>query len=148
MSSTYINADLRRLVENRANWLCEYCLIAAEDTFLGCEVDHIISEKHGGATLADNLANACVFCNKFKGSDVGSISQQTGLFVRFFNPRSDIWAHHFRISGIRIESLSPIGEVTARILGFNNPERHLERKALADINRYPSAAAALRIKPH
>jgi len=64
--TTYVAADLRRLVELRANHLCEYCLIHADDTYLGCQVDHVIAEKHGGATDADNLSYACTFCNRSK----------------------------------------------------------------------------------
>jgi 5-methylcytosine-specific restriction endonuclease McrA len=56
---SYINEELRRLVALRAEYLCEYCLIHEEDTFYGCEVDHIISLKHGGPTEAENLAYAC-----------------------------------------------------------------------------------------
>jgi len=81
----------------------------------------------GGQTDADNLAYACVFCNRSKGSDVGSIAQQTGNFVRFFNPRIDQWAAHFVLGGVTIVALSDIGEVTARILDFNNEERLFER---------------------
>jgi len=73
MSVTYIPAELRRFVVARAEGICEYCLIAEVDTFYGCEADHILSEKHGGATDAENLAMACVFCNQAKGSDIGSI---------------------------------------------------------------------------
>lgn len=98
MSVTYIAADLRRLVVARAEAICEYCLVAEEDTFYGCEADHIISEKHGGSTDADHLAYACVFCNQSKGSDVGSIQWDTNTFVRFFNPRADAWADHFPCS--------------------------------------------------
>jgi 5-methylcytosine-specific restriction endonuclease McrA len=47
---SYVNEQLRRLVALRAEHLCEYCLIHEEDTFYGCEVDHIISLKHGGPT--------------------------------------------------------------------------------------------------
>lgn len=57
----------------RADHLCEYCLIHEDNTFFGCQVDHIISEKHGGATALDNLAYACAVCNRAKGSDVGSV---------------------------------------------------------------------------
>ena len=64
MSMTYISAELRRLVFTRAEGLCEYCLLAEEDTFYGCEVDHIISEKHGGPTQEDNLASACAVWNE------------------------------------------------------------------------------------
>src|SRR5437667_12022133 len=99
----WISADLRQTIADRANLLCEYCLIAEADTFYGCEVDHIISEKHGGPTEADNLSYACVFCNQAKGSDVGSIHWESGQFVRFFNPRRDRWADHFVLAGGPIE---------------------------------------------
>jgi HNH endonuclease len=146
MSVTYIPADLRRWVAARAEALCEYCLIAEEDTFYGCEVDHIISEKHGGLTQAGNLAHACVFCIQAKGSDVGSIHWESGQFVRFFNPRMDRWADHFVLAGNRIEGVTAIGVVTARILGFNSGERIQERQTLQRMNRYPSAAASNRMR--
>ncbi len=146
MSVTYIPADLRRLVVARAEGICEYCLIAEDDTFYGCQADHIISEKHGGNTTAENLAYACVFCNQAKESDVGSIHWETASFVRFLNPRTDAWAEHFRLVGSAIEGLTPIGLVTARILGFNSVERVLERKTLQDMGRYPAAAALKRIQ--
>jgi hypothetical protein len=144
MSITYIAADLRRLVVARSEGICEYCLVAEEDTFYGCEADHIISEKHGGSTDAGNLAYACVFCNQAKGSDVGSIHWETSTYIRFFNPRIDIWAEHFGLIGNRIEGLT--GSVTARILVFNSGERVLERKTLQDIGRYPSMAALKRMR--
>lgn len=146
MSFTYISAELRRLVVSRAEGICEYCLIAEEDTFYGCAVDHIISEKHGGPTREDNLALACVFCNQAKGSDVGSIHWESREFVRFFNPRSDRWADHFKSVDDRIEALTVIGAVTVRILGFNETERLLERQTLQAINRYPSPAALRRLQ--
>jgi 5-methylcytosine-specific restriction endonuclease McrA len=70
----WISAELRQAVASRADFLCEYCLIAEADTFYGSEVDHIISLKHGGSSEADNLAYACALCNRAKGSDIGSIS--------------------------------------------------------------------------
>lgn len=146
MSVTYVNAELRRLVATRAEGLCEYCLIAEEDTFYGCEVDHIISEKHGGPTQEDNLCYACVFCNQAKGSDVGSISWESGEFVRFFNPRTDRWADHFVLVGSQVEGVTAVGAVTARILGFNSGERLLERRTLQGVNRYPNPAARSRMR--
>jgi coproporphyrinogen III oxidase-like Fe-S oxidoreductase len=41
--SSYISEHLRQVVALRADHLCEYCLIHEQDTFFGCEVDHIIS---------------------------------------------------------------------------------------------------------
>ena len=68
MSVTYIPVELRRAVILRAEKLCEYCFIHEDDTFFGCQVDHIIAEKHGGETSFDNLALACTNCNRAKGS--------------------------------------------------------------------------------
>jgi hypothetical protein len=90
----------------------------------------VISENHDGQTEASNLAYACAFCNRAKGSDVGSIVQRTGAFVRFFNPRIDCWAEHFVLDCARIVALSDIGEVTIRILDINNEERLFERQTL------------------
>ena len=147
MSSTYISADRRRLVIARAEGICEYCLIHEQDTFFGCEVDHIISEKHGGATEADNLALACVVCNRRKGSDIGSVTPGSAHLVRFFNPRLDRWAEHFTLAenGLLIQPRSEVGVVTERILGFNSSERRLEREALQAVGRYPSPAALRRV---
>lgn len=116
--SEFIGTKLRRLVAQRSDRLCEYCLIHEDDTHLGCVPDHIISLKHGGVTNADNLAYACVFCNRHKGSDIGSILTSDEKFVRFFNPRTDKWSEHFRLDGPIIRPISGIGEATARILGY------------------------------
>ncbi len=148
MSTSYVGADLRRLVFARAESLCEYCLIHDQDTFFGCEVDHIISEKHGGQTEALNLALACLFCNRNKGSDIASVVPGTDRLVRFFNPRTDRWNEHFRLSrdGITIVPLTECGEGTIRIFGINHGERLLERHTLRDIGRYPTSAAERRIR--
>lgn len=137
---------MRRQVAERAGFLCEYCLIAEADTFFGCEVDHIISEKHGGATQPDNLAYACAFCNRYKGSDIGSIAWEQSVFSRFYNPRKDRWAGHFNLNGTAIEPLTMIGAVTVRILRMNTEERLLERMALEAQGRYPNAVARERMR--
>jgi hypothetical protein len=145
MERPYISQDLRRLIVNRAEYLCEYCLIHEKDSAFGCAVDHIISLKHGGATDAANLAYACVFCNRFKGSDIGSIVLQTKEFTRFYNPRSDRWAEHFQRQYTTLQPLTNIGEVTARILGFNDGDRLLERQLLINQNKYPHPVALKRM---
>jgi HNH endonuclease len=150
VSTSYINAELRRSIVLRADKLCEYCLLHEDDAYFGCEIDHIISEKHGGATDRDNLAYACMNCNRNKGSDIGSILMplERGIFMRFFNPRSDLWREHFQLNDldlITIEPISEIGEVTARILGFNSRDRLLERQELREIDRYPTIEARRRM---
>jgi hypothetical protein len=131
----WISDQLRQTIADRANLLCEYCLIAEADTFYGCEVDHIISLKHGGSSEPDNLAYACALCNRAKGTDVGSVSTN-GEFTRFFNPRTDRWVEHFRLEQATIIPLTEIGEVTARILGFNDSARLHEREELIRFGKY------------
>lgn len=129
MSDSYISVELRRLVVARASRRCEYCLIHENDTFLGCQVDHIISEKHGGATAEENLALACVFCNRNKGSDIATLDDK-GELTRLFHPRRDRWHEHFSFEGRRIAALTRVGECTARLLGFNSSDRLDERTAM------------------
>ena len=137
----WISAELRQTIANRAKQLCEYCLIAEADTFYGCQVDHIISLKHGGSSTSNNIAYACALCNRAKGSDIGSITA-SGELTRFFNPRTDRWSEHFRLEGASIQPLTTIGEVTARILGFNDGARLHERDDLIRFGKYPSEAGA------
>jgi hypothetical protein len=143
---SYVGEELRRLVAARAEHICEYCLIHEDDTFLGCEVDHIISVKHGGPTVADNLTYACAFCNRQKGSDIGSILWRTGEFIRFFNPRTDRWSQHFRLEGVVVQPQTGIGEVTTPILDLNHSDRLLERQTLLAVGRYPTISALTRMK--
>jgi hypothetical protein len=141
-----VSGEARRIVAHRAYHVCEYCLLAEDDNYLGCEVDHIISIKHGGATVLQNLAYACFMCNRKKGTDVGSIALKSGEFSRFFNPRTDPWAGHFYLRGARIEHLTDVGEVTARILDFNGHDRLERRELLVRIGRFPTIEALARMK--
>jgi len=132
-----INEQLRAEIAHRAGWRCEYCLIHEEDSGFPHEVDHIVSRKHGGSSASDNLAYACVICNRYKGSDVASIEPGTGEIIRLFDPRRDRWADHFRIDGTLIEPITIVGSTTARLLRLNAPERVLERRLLQSLDRYP-----------
>ena len=40
MPRTYISVQLRQLVIERADSICEYCLVSASDRSSGCQVDH------------------------------------------------------------------------------------------------------------
>jgi hypothetical protein len=130
MSQSFIFAALRRLVRERSGDRCEYCLIPESMSFAAHWIDHIVAEKHGGKTDADNLANSCVLCNQSKGSDLTSVDPDTGEVAALFHPRRDRWTDHFRTVGGRIEPLSAVGRVTARLLHFNDPDRVEEREHL------------------
>ena len=135
--TSYIPADLRQMVHERADERCEYCLYPQDASFLVFEVEHIVAEKHGGATTADNLALSCPYCNRFKGTDLGSLDPETGQLTSFFNPRTQCWADHFRLDGALILALSSEGRVTVAILQLNHPDRVLERQRLIQVGKYP-----------
>lgn len=145
MDRPYLSQDLRRQVAARANNLCEYCLIHENDTAFGCAIDHIISLKHGGTSDIDNLAYACVFCNRFKGSDIGSLVWETQELTRFYHPRRDYWGEHFQLTDAVLAPRTSIGKVTARILGFNDGDRLIERQLLIAQKKYPHPAALNRM---
>jgi len=63
------------------------------------EVDHVIAEKHRGATSLENLALACFHCNNHKGPNIAGIDPSTGYLSRLFHPRNDDWGAHFRWRG-------------------------------------------------
>lgn len=130
MSSTHIPAALRRLIYERANGCCEYCLTPEAVSLAAHEVDHIIAEKHGGPTQEDNLALSCALCNKRKGSDLASLDPDTGEVVPLYNPRRNRWADHFQLNGAQFAPLTPMGRTTAHFLQLNSPERVLEREVL------------------
>jgi hypothetical protein len=91
MSQTYVPADLRRLVRERAQDRCEYCLIPESATFAAHWIDHIMAEKHSGETKAENLANSCVVCNLRKGpSSVVAQWPQKGAIGRGPDRRAEV----------------------------------------------------------
>ncbi len=146
--SNYISSETRQIVADRANNVCEYCLIGEVDAYYRHQVEHIISRKHGGSSNLDNLALACVFCNRYKGSDIASLIPETDELIRFYNPRINRWREHFRLNGVIIEPLTEIGEATVRILQMNHEDQILEREVLHRRGRYPSQSALTLIMEH
>ncbi len=128
--SAYIAEWLRRLAIERANNQCEYCLIPLNITFVLCHIDHIIAQKHGGLTVSENLASTCALCNRFKGSDLVSIDNETGAIVELFHPRNQKWSEHFALRDGLIFPLTAVGRVTVTLLQLNRPERVAERDFL------------------
>jgi hypothetical protein len=126
---TYIKTALRRQVIKRAQNRCEYCLIPSDVAFFPHEVDHVIAEKHGGATNLDNLAYACWRCNRHKGSDLTSFDPQTNQLSPLFNPRTQVWIEHFTYESKSIIGLTPEGRTTVHLLRLNSKERLLERQS-------------------
>jgi len=137
MRRARVPAALRRRVIERAADRCEYCRFPQDASFLAFEVEHIVAEKHGGATTADNLALACPFCNRHKGTDLGSLDPETGRLTPLFNPRSQSWDEHFELDGPLITPRTAVGRATVAILRLNHTDRLLERGSLIRTGRFP-----------
>ena len=135
--SNQLSKNQRNKVSRRANYRCEYCRLREEDTFFTFQVDHIISQKHGGSNELENLAYACPQCNQHKGTDLATYLDDQLNLIPFFNPRQQNWFHHFEGVHGEIIPKSDIGRATAKILQFNNPERVIIRGILQEIGLFP-----------
>lgn len=134
--SSDVPASLRQLVAERAAHRCEYCLLPQAVALHQHEPDHIVPRQHGGETHENNLALACLRCNRYKGPNVGSFDPLTGVLVPLFNPRTHAWASHFEWDGATIRPLTPEARVTVRILRLNDADRVAERQRLLEVGLY------------
>ena len=103
------------------------------------EIDHIIARKHGGSTVASNLALSCFYCNSFKGSDLSGLDPQIRKLTPLFNPRRHKWAKHFRWQGACLIGRTPVGRVTVALLHINDDYRVGLREELIEEGVFPPA---------
>jgi hypothetical protein len=89
-----------------------------------------VPRQHGGESHRQNLAWACLRCNRYKGPNVGSFDPETGVLVPLFNPRTQNWADHFAREGATIQPRTAEGRVTVTILRLNDADRVAERQRL------------------
>jgi hypothetical protein len=132
-----MDADLERLVWERARLCCEYCRMPQEFDEIAFEIDHIIARKHGGPTTADNLALACFFCNNRKGPNLSGIDPVSGRVVELFNPRRQRWGRHFQWVGPRVVGRTKSGRATVAVLEMNLPARVELREVLGSAGLFP-----------
>jgi hypothetical protein len=137
MPRVYIPSAIRLEVIERADGQCEFCLLHQDDAETPHQIDHLIAIKHGGRTIAENLALACQLCNRHKGSDLTAIDPEGSAIVPLFNPRAQKWEDHFGLQGARIVGLTPSGRATVILLRLNGEDRLIDRNALAAAGRYP-----------
>jgi hypothetical protein len=124
-------------IAKRAGYVCEYCRLPDSFAAYPHQQDHIISRHLEGGTTLENLAFACVDCNRYKGPAVAALDSSDKA-QPLFNPRRQSWKDHFRLHGAVIEPISPIGEATVRALKMNLARRVQERAVLQRSGCYPS----------
>ncbi len=113
-------------------------MLAEEDAYFPHEADHVIAEKHGGPPAPENLALACLDCNRFKGSDLASLDPETGTLTPLFNPLSDDWAAHFSAANGLVVGKTAVARTTLALLRVNAPSRVEIRSALGALGRWPT----------
>lgn len=131
-----MEAALERLVWQRAHACCEYCRLPQACSNLTFEIDHI-AQKHGGRTIAANLALACYYCNNYKGPNISGADPRSRAIVRLFHPRRPTWKRHFRWNGPVLVGRTPIGRATISVLNINEAEAISTRAMLMVAGVFP-----------
>lgn len=119
MSNAYIPVFLRKLVIRRAGNRCEYCRLSQSGQEATFHIDHILPVSEGGTTIAENLALACVSCSLRKGAKREYLDTKSGKLFPLFDPRKDVWDHHFEFRGVRIKGKTAVGNATLECLDMN-----------------------------
>lgn len=132
------------LVWARASDACEYCQLPQSLSSIPFEIDHIIAQKHGGTSQADNLALSCFYCNSYKGPNIAGFHAGAGRVLRLYHPRKDRWERHFRWNGPELEGRTGIGLVTIAVLSINHPDAVVVRASLLEEGVFPPPRRARR----
>jgi len=132
-----VNQNLVRQVWERALGRREYCHLPASVYPLPFHVDHVVAHQHGGPTILDNLALACLHCNRHKGPNIAGRDPATGELDRLFHPRQDRWSEHFEWEGAKLVGKPVIGRITIQVLAINASDFLGVREALIEERGLP-----------
>jgi hypothetical protein len=129
----YVSDKMRLFICQRAVFKCEYCKLHESYANYKFHIEHIIAMQHGGLTVLSNLALACSNCNLKKVPNLSTVLALDGPLIRLFNPRKDIWQHHFEVENGVFYGKTEVGEATIKLLELNTPEYIIERIELASL---------------
>lgn len=134
-----ITSQQRRLVTERGQGYCEYCLIPADFATESFSVEHIIPLAEGGDNTLSNLALACQGCNGHKYTKMVAPDPLDGISVTLYHPRMHLWHEHFSWSKdyTQIIGLTPTGRATIEALKMNRQNLLNLRRALYMLGEHP-----------
>jgi hypothetical protein len=127
-----MDATLVRLVRQRSGGRCEYCHLPQAASGVPFEIDHIIARHHKGRSVGGNLADACIYCNGYKGPNISGLDPETRRLTPLFNPRRHKWSYHFRYEGGVLVGRTAIGRTTVEVLRINLPNLVALRELLME----------------
>jgi hypothetical protein len=133
-----ISPSLHEEVVLRAGNRYEYCRLSQLGQEAAFHIDHVVPRAAGGPTVAENLALACVSCSLRKWAKQTAPDPESGEAVPLFNPRTQVWAEHFRWEGERIVPLTPTGRATVAALALNRPLILVIRQEETARGRHPA----------
>jgi hypothetical protein len=103
-------------------------------------IDHLLPLSQGGPTVLENLALSCPACNSHKWKYVAWADSETGETAPLFNPRTDVWSHHFEWAREQRGTLvgkTPCGRATIARLRINRLDLVATRQLLAGLGLFP-----------
>jgi hypothetical protein len=139
MPRTYIPAELKQAVIERAQGRCEYCQCRADHATETFAVEHIVPLSRGGKTELSNLALACSGCNGHKYNRIAGRDPFNNEVATLFHPRRERWQEHFGWNEdyTRVIGLTPTGRATVATLQMNRPAVVNIREVLYSAGKHP-----------
>lgn len=134
-----MTAQQRRIVIERAQGCCEYCLCQVDFATQSFSVEHVIPVHYGGANTLENLALACQGCNSHKYTKREKADPVGGAIVPLYHPRQQKWQEHFQWSDdfTVIIGITAIGRATVEALKMNRPGVVNLRRVLYALGEHP-----------
>jgi hypothetical protein len=117
-----ISDSTKKIVRERAEFICEYCHSSERLSASRFTLDHILPVSLGGSDDVDNLALACRRCNERRYNFVKAIDPQTQEVVSIFDPRRQLWSEHFVWinNATEIKGVTSIGRATCDRFDLND----------------------------
>jgi len=139
MRKSPVSQKLRRLVVQRAQAYCEYCLSQEQFSTQAFSIDHIIPVEKGGETTLENLALSCQGCNNHKYTKTEGYDGVTRQMVPLYNPRRHHWNEHFvwNEDCTIIIGLTPTGRASIDTLCLNRTGVMNLRQLLSLVKKHP-----------
>ena len=137
--SEYIPVLLQRRSIERGHNHCEYCQCPADYAIDSFQFDHILPLCLGGQTELENIAFSCGGCNSYKNNKTHYYDPLTNLLYPIYNPRLDIWLHHFQWNDdkLRLIGNTASGRATIELLRLNRKGVVNQRSLLKLIGLHP-----------
>jgi hypothetical protein len=139
MSKVALAVETRALVMQRSGHCCEYCKSQDKFSPVYFTIDHIAPLIEGGSNDIENVAYACMPCNRLKWKKTMVFDPISQVNVPIFNPRLDVWERHFQWSGnyLSIIGISATGRAMVSELQLIRKKLIRYRKEMFDIGYHP-----------